>query len=156
MAKSILPSDAGITELYTLSVSSPSILFNVPFFATKCKMYEHLGQKKAASGVMFWQINNLPIQSNEQGNAFSFHFFFLLTSSFFLVAHQRAKQQILGQDHKVSTNAERQKSAFFSAQLLEKIFSRNSCQEGLQTNDGAAMPCNHKASVSQEVKCLPV
>lgn len=83
-----------------------------------------------------------------------FHFFGSHPLFFPRRTSEGKTEQILGQNHKVSTNAERQKSSFFSPiigeNLLEKLLP-----EGLQTVDGAAMPCSHKASVSQAVKCLP-
>lgn len=115
----------------------------------------------AKKKTCFWPrvlaINILPIQfvstTNEE---MPFLNFFLPMSSFFPCKTSEGKtEQILRRNNKVSTNAERQKSAFLNPIIGENLFEKL-LPEGPQTNDGAAMPCNHKASVSQVVKCLRV
>lgn len=102
---------------------------------------------------MFLPINIFPIQFVGRTNKeMPFHFFAHILL-FPCNTSEGKTEQILRQNHKVSTNAERQKSAFFSPIIGENLFEKL-LPEGLQTNDEAAMLGNHKASVSQVVICL--
>lgn len=108
----------------TLSVYSPR--FNFQFLQQNAKCTSV--QKKPRLWPHVLAINILWIKfvgKTKKEMPFNFSF----VSPFFPHSTSEGKtEQILGQNHKVSTNAERQKSAFFSP-IIEENLLKNSCQK---------------------------